>query len=48
MEKYLLWQKIEEAHKLGRTEITYIDGLEKIVVKVPQPTPRSADIMYWS
>ena len=47
MEKYLLWQKIEEAHRLGRTEIMYFDGKERIEVKIPVPTPRSAELLYY-
>jgi hypothetical protein len=46
MEQYLLWQKIEEAHRLGKTEIIYQDGLEKIVLKISTPTPRTAELMY--
>jgi len=46
METYLLWQKIAEAQSLGRSEITYNDGLEKIVVKIPKPTPRDAEYLY--
>jgi len=32
---------------LGRTEITYFDGKERIEVKIPKPTPRSAEILYY-
>jgi hypothetical protein len=46
METYLLWQKIEEAQKAGKSEIMYHDGLEKIVVKIPKPTPRDAEYLY--
>jgi hypothetical protein len=46
MEQYLLWQKIEEAHRLGKREIMYMDGLEKIVLRISEPTPRTTDLMY--
>jgi hypothetical protein len=46
MEKSLLWQKIEEAYRLGKTEIMYFDGKERIEVKIPTPTPRNSDMMY--
>jgi len=47
MKPYLLWQKIEEAHSLGKSEIMYFDGAERIQLKIPTPTPRSAEIMYY-
>ncbi len=46
METYLLWQKIEEAQSLGKKELIYFDGLEEIIVKIPQPTPRESEYLY--
>jgi len=41
-----MWQKIEEAHRLGKREIMYKDGLEEVVLRLTEPTPRTTEMMY--